>query len=247
MRRVLWVMALLLCLSVAAGAYSPPNSAQILSRTWNDDSDSILTVVNNFPNAISFDDQKLDGDGVAGEYANLHIWKYSSDGGATATTFAADSFFDIWMDVTVSGDPSTLHEGGMYFETGGWDGKFMVKTNGEIAVFGNIFPFHAFLTPYVPGSTVKLGLKYFLDPNDNKRKITYTAGAESVTKIFTNAEQGLLTNTTFGGYAQPLIEVGNPQHWGRTDFGNITIVPEPASLMVLGSGLIGLVGLRRRR
>jgi hypothetical protein len=52
----------------------------------------------------------------------------------------------------------------------------------------------------------------------------------------------MLDDARVGGYFQPQIQVGNPDNWGRIAYGNMSYIPEPASL-----ALLGLVVVLRRR
>jgi len=246
------VVALAVFASTAAYAYGPVSSidsAKVYPYKWSDDPDSLLSQVNSYPTYMWFEDRKLDGDGQGGEYANRHVWKFSADGGATDFQFGNATYFEYFANVKVQGDAAggKDHEAGLFFDLNGWDGVLMVKTNGEIAAFGYVLPFYAFLDPYTPGEWVKIGLKYFNDPNDGKNKIIYYAGsAQSPALDFGNTEQGIIDGTTLGGYGQFQIAPGVASNYGSAEWGDITIVPEPGSLMVLGAGLLGLA-IRRRR
>jgi len=261
MNKWFWLCSLALVLGVgcAANAYGPVSSidsAKVYQYVWQDDPDSTLTVVNNYPSYISFRDETLDGDGQGGEYANRHVWRFSADGGATPFEFGNTTYFEYFVDVKVQGDPvaGKHHEAGIFFDYLGWDGVLRVNTNGEIAAFGYVLPFYAFPDPYIPGDWIRIGVKYFQDPDDGKNKIQYYAGsAHSPALVFGNLEQGILDGTTIGGYGQFQIAPGVQSNFGMAEWGNVQIVPvpepaflQPASLMALAAGVGGLT-LRRRR
>jgi hypothetical protein len=52
----------------------------------------------------------------------------------------------------------------------------------------------------------------------------------------------------FGSFAWQLNEQGTAMDdFGARSDGSFTVIPEPASMIALGSGLVGLLALRRRR
>jgi hypothetical protein len=231
----------------AMAQVSSINSDILHVREFNDDSNSVLTVVNNYPSLVSFDDRQLDGDGMGGEFANRHVWRFSNDGGGTAYAFNNNDFFNVSMSVTLDGTVSPRKEAGYLFDTAGGQGQFIVNTDAhEIVAFGGPLPFFAFPATFMAGQTITLGMEYFLDTNDGMRKVIYHAGALSSPALaFTNLEQGIIDGSTLGGYVQGQIAVGNPANFVSAQFANITIIPTPgaAGLVLLGIG----AGLRRRR
>src|SRR6185369_16206805 len=91
------------------------NSANYHPREFNDVAGSTLTVVSNYPALISFDDQNVS---AATGFANRHVWRFSNDGGTTAYRFQNDSFFSVFMTVTLTGDPiSPRKEAGFLLDT----------------------------------------------------------------------------------------------------------------------------------
>ncbi|RYG18095.1 hypothetical protein EON82_23055, partial [bacterium] len=219
-----------LLLGAASLAAAQIDSVKIAERVFNDDPGTVLVTTNTYPSLIRFNETGLDGDGVAPEFANRHVFMFSGDSGASNLIFSNDTFFDISMDVTLDGLAGSVKEAGFLLQTAGGDGQFILKTNGEIAAFGGPLPFHQF-TPngYVPGTTIRLGMRYFMEAG--VRKITYTAGADSFTDTFSNLEQGIIDGTTVGGYAQfPIID-GNANNFGDAQFANFqaSAVPEPSA------------------
>jgi hypothetical protein len=248
--------ARLCCLAVAvhlalmtATQASTINSVILHPRDINDVPASTLTVVNNYPSLVSFDDQRVSGESG---FANRHVWDFSSDAGATSHPFQNNDFFQASMTLTLTGTGSTRKEAGflLHSSVAGY-GQFSVDTDGhEVVAFGGPFPFFAFPRTFNSGDTITLGLTYFLDGN-GKRAIVYSAnGVQSPIEEFANIEQGITDNSTLGGYLQVLNNGLDPSNSGTALFQNISIaVPEPMSIVLLGTGLIFVAGycLRRKR
>src|SRR5882724_4727314 len=127
----------------ASAQISTINSANIHPREFNDVPGSTLTVVNNYPALISIHDQNVS---APSGFANRHVWRYSSDSGATPFRFSNDTFFSVFMDVTLTGDPiSPRKEAGFLLNSIGGDGQFIVNTDShEVVAFGGPFPFFSF-------------------------------------------------------------------------------------------------------
>jgi hypothetical protein len=185
----------------AFGQISTINSANIHPREFNDIPAATLTVVSNFPSEVSFTEQNVS---APTGFANRDVWRFSKDSGATPYRFGNDEFFSATMTVTLTGNPiSPRKEAGFLLSTIGGDGQFIVNTDGhEVVAFGGPFPFYAFPRTFNSGDTVTMGITYFLKSN-GKRAIIYRANClESPPLEFTNLEQGIIDNSTLGGYFQ---------------------------------------------
>jgi hypothetical protein len=217
--------AIVFGLVAASGAYaqlSTINSANIHPREFNDVPGSTLTVVSNYPTLISFQDQNVS---KPTGFANRHVWRFSSDSGATPHRFSNDEFFSVFMTVTLTGNPiSPRKETGFLLSSIGGDGQFIVNTDGhEVVAFGGPFPFYAFPRTFNSGDTVRLGMTYFRKDNGKRAVIYYANCLQSPPLEFSNLEQGIIDNSTLGGYFQivnsPTIATNN----GAAVFQNISI------------------------
>ncbi len=232
------------------------NGAVINERIFNDDPGSTVTTVNNFGAEITITDARTG----AGGFANLHNWRASADGGATAAQFANGDSFTLFTDVTISGDGNG--ESGL--SVAPWwspdvDGRFNMRTSdGEVAVFGGRLPFYSFTAThgvlYTKGDTVTLGVIYNANGNSAGDPATieyiyddgtvYSSGAlafDEGNPAEPYGTWGMLDNAQIGGYTQ----VTGANATLSTTWGNITYTPTPASAALLGLG--GLAAARRRR
>jgi hypothetical protein len=240
-----------LALAAPIGAYAQVgtiDSGIVHSREYNDVPSSTPTVTTAYPSSISFSDQ---GVSAASGYANRDVWRFSSDGGTSAYQFQNNDFFQVSMELTLTGSPtSPRKEAGFLFDTAGGQGQFIVNTDHEIVAFGGPLPFYSFEPAiYNSGDAITLGLTYFLDDN-GKRAVIYSAnGVQSPILEFSNTEQGIIDGSTFGGYFQIQNDGLNPLNSGVASFGNINIaaVPEPATIALLSLGILSLGLLRRCR
>jgi hypothetical protein len=204
-------LALLLAPLIAA-ATPNPNSAVVKTRIFNDCPFTTLTVVNNYPSLISFEDAHLACSG----FANMNNWTLSTDG-VTGAQFGNDSDFDISTDLTITGHG----EGGLRLSP--WfsqdvDGLFNVRsTDGEIACFGGRLPFYTFTgvygLRYHAGDPIHLEMTYkphglnASSPATIEYRVTYLGTSYSSGAL--NFDQG---NTS-----------EDPPHglWGLLNFGEV--------------------------
>jgi len=180
--------------------------------------------VSNYPSLIAFQDQNVS---APTGFANRHVWRFSSDSGASPFHFSNDDFFTVTMTVALTGDPiSPRKEAGFLLDSIGGQGQFIVNTDGhEVVAFGGPFPFYAFPATFQSGETVTLGMTYFLDSN-GKRAVIYSANSlRSPPLEFSNLEQGIIDNSTLGGYVQIVNASAVPTNSGAAIFENIQIGP----------------------
>ncbi len=210
----------------AFGQISTINSAAYFPREFNDVPGSTLTVVSNYSSLVAFEDQNVS---APTGFANRHVWRFSSDSGASPFHFSNDDFFTVTMTLTLTGDPVTPRkEAGFLLDTIGGQGQFIVNTDGhEVVAFGGPFPFYAFPATFQSGETVTLGMTYFLDSN-GKRAIIYAAKYSTNCLLsppleFSNLEQGIIDNSTLGGYLQVVNDPTVPTNSGVALFQDIRI------------------------
>ena len=212
-------LSVILSATVVMAATPPVNSAVLIPRVWNDCPLSVLTMANNYPAQIFFDDNK----GDCGGFANLHVWRYSGDG-LTPAIFPNASDFRSAADLVISGANNA--EAGLQIRP--WwseaDGRFNVRsTDGEIACFGGRLPFFSFTGTYglvyVKGTPIHLEVIYrqnglsMENPATIEYLLTYNSlsyssgvlpfdegnGAEGY------GTWGMLDSAQVGGYAQMFL------------------------------------------
>jgi hypothetical protein len=241
------LLALGLTLGAVAAMASPlANSAVILTRIFNDDSDSNVQTFDNYPVQVWIDDSVLNGDGFGNEFANLHIWRLSTDD-LTPAVFNNGDGFSLAATVVLNGTGNG--EAGLNVSP--WwsqnsDGRFNIRTpDGEIACFGGRLPFYSFTgsqaLSYVKDTPIRMEviyrpnglsavspatIEYKLNYNSN----SYTSG-ELAFDMGNPAEDpphglwGMLNDARVGGYIQPRIVVGDPNNQVRATWSDIVYVP----------------------
>jgi hypothetical protein len=239
----LWLVALVALVGVSstpAAATPAPNGAAVKTRIFNDCPTSVLTVTNSYPASVKIDDTVLD----CGGFANLHNWRFSEDGGATAAVFNNDANFRYGCDLVMSG--TSEGEGGL--QVAPWwsqdvDGRFNVRTtDGEIACFGGRLPFYSFTGShainYVKGTTIHLEIEYrpnglnVAAPATIEYFVTYNAINYSSGPLPFDqgnpAENppygvyGMLQDARVGGHFQPFLQGGNSAAGLSAEWSNIT-------------------------
>jgi len=247
-----------LCLAAASGVYAQPIDSAVLNlRIFNDDPGSTLATVNNYPTLVEISDTRTGGGG----FANLHNFHLADAG--VVHSFANGEFSSFSADLTISGAGDG--EGGLQLSP--WwsqnvDGRFNFRTtDGEIAVFGGRLPFYSFTgsqgLTYTKGETVRVGFDY--NPNSlsagDPATITYrlTMGSTDYTSGVLAFDEGNpaegfgswghLDDARIGGYVQVFSSAGNL----TTQWGNMSYVPEPSSMVLTSLGLLGLMMRRRKR
>jgi hypothetical protein len=245
----------LIGLAAASSAYAQVttiNSAVITPRVFNDVTNATFTSINAYPSFIAFSETHVSR---ATGFANRDAWQFSNNG-TTAYQFQNGDYFGASFELTLSGNPiSPRKEAGFLFSTvNDGDVQFIVNTDGhEVVQFGGI-SFYSFNAnngiTYNSGNTITLGMVYFKDGN-GKNALQFSAnGVHSpVFEFGPTVGSGALdigNGSTLGAYFQIGNDPANPNNAGSVLFQNITIVPEPSVLALLGLGLLPLVFRRRR-
>ena len=218
----------ILAANVATAEISTINSVVYTPRdpVFNAVSNSVLTVVSNYPSLISFEDQNVSV--TNNVYANRHSWHFSSTSGASPFAFSNSEPFTVTMTVTLTGDPTTPRkEAGIVFNNPLNDGgEFILDTDAhEVVAFGGFLPFYAFPKTFQSGDTVTMGITYFKDSN-GKWAVIYEANCmQSPPQEFSNLEQGVINNTTIGGYMQVVNAPTVKTNTGIAVFQDIKIGP----------------------
>jgi hypothetical protein len=235
----------------AAGVTSI-NSAVVTPRVFNDVTNATFTGINNYPTFIAFAET---GVSKPTGFANRDLWQYSANGTSPYQFQNADYFYASF-NLTLTGSPITPRkEAGFILSTtsGNGDIQFIVNTDGhEVVQFGGI-SFYSFtgngFPAYNSGQTINLAIKYFKDSNGTNALQFYANGVASPVFDFPGTGAagitGIGNGSTLGGYFQIVNDPNNASNRGDALFQNITMIPEPSTLALVGLGSLAVL-LRRR-
>ena len=217
------------------------NSVVIQARRYNDYAGSTLSIVNNYPSLVSFNE----GPFGTGNWANHHNARFSTNG-TTARSFLNAEAFDISVNVNLAvGSIGPRKEVGFRMDTFiGGEGQLMVASDGEVAAFGGPFPFYTFGNVYTAGTTARLRMIYRPGAVST---VEYRFNALTSGQLaFGNSENGVINGSDFGMYVQNQPNDNNPNDFSNASFTNFAVaVPEPMSMLALAAG-VGVL-LRKRR
>jgi hypothetical protein len=244
------------CLLASAALATPvPNSAHLDTRVFNDCPLSTLTSTNAYPATVSFTDVMHP---ACVGFANLHVWSFSEDAGASSALFVNGSNFKMCATFTISGNGQG--EGGLRF--GPWwaplsDGRFMANAEvghvpaGEIACFGGRLPFYSFTgnhgISYVKGTPIYMEMNYAANglssgsPATMQYRVIYNSITyDSPVLAYDEGNPsenpphgvwGCLNDAMVGGYFQARANTGADLTgtWSEICFTNNDVVPTRSS------------------
>lgn len=247
----LGALALVVMVALAADlASAQPNAAIIKERIFNDCSTSVLNTTNNYPTLIDISDSVLD----CGGFANLHVWRFSEDGGTTEMVFNNGDGFRFAANLVISGTA----DGEAGLQIAPWwaqdvDGRFNVRTtDGEIACFGGRLPFYSFTVShglsYTKGEPIFLQITYLpndltmANPGTIEYELTYE-GSDYTSGVLAFDEGnpmepygtwGILDDARAGGHVQVFLQAGNPDaavqaEWRDIEFEELAVPVEAST------------------
>jgi len=148
--------------------------------------------------------------------------------------------FNNWTTAGAATDPAFTNLAGSFSGT-----VSGITTTGAAAFIITATPPPGIILDTNPNKGVVIKLLLNGAPSD-----TVTVGV--VNRLPNPGTEGLAPDTFYrDANGNGIIEIGEARTFSGRDFDNLAIalwvVPEPASMMALGSGLLGLIALRRRR
>lgn len=252
---ILAALALVAMTSVAYAQTPNPNGVFYNLRVFNDCPASTVTTGGSYPSSFYIDDSVLPCSG----WANLHIWRFSEDGGVTPAEFHNNSNFSFCADLVISGQDTNGGEAGLSIFP--WwslsDGRVNVRIpDGEIACFGGRLPFYNFTAVegihYVQDTPIHLQIMYISGPVGPSAgapaQIQYTVGyggntytspwlgfdEGNVAEGVVHGNWGILNPAYAGGFFQPRLDPGNFNSnlratWSNVCYTNLQVVPTQTS------------------
>jgi hypothetical protein len=241
--------ALTLTLGAAsAQAYSVnPNGVHFITRIFNDCPASTVTTDGSaYPATVFIDDTLLPCSG----FANLHVWQFSTDGGATGALIDNWADFSFTTTMVLGGNDANGSEAGVNIAP--WwfvaDGRINCRIpDGEIAAFGGRMPFYSWTDPshgglhYVANTPITLTMTYHhngltsASPGTIEYNVfyggnNYPAGPFALDQGNPGEDPphglwGILSPASAGGYLQARLDPGNFQStmratWTNTQYTN---------------------------
>ena len=260
-------------LASATGAYaqiSTINSA-VTAHVFNEIPGATVSLVPNYPTSITLGETNVSKSPSGG--LNRDVWQFSANG-TTAYQVQGSDYFQASFNLTLTGSSISgvdLEAGWLFSNPGGTFGgdlQSLVIANGQVVQFGgpSYYPFSPAaggypkfpgapnVPNYVLGQTYTLGLNYVVDPNTGKNAFQYSVNgvlAESAAgNTYFDLNPGQFIGSAgdvLGGYFQIGNDVEDPSNNGTAVFSNINIteIPEPSALALVGLGVLSLVFRRR--
>lgn len=251
-----FIISAMFVLAASGSAFATYNGVRVNERIFNERPLSALTITNNYPTSIRFEENNFG----PGGFANRHAAYLSEDGGATNADFDYGDPFDITVSVNHLLSTNVAVEAGIQSDLFGL-GFFGQLPNGEVVSFGSVLPFFSFgFQPF--GASIDLRIVHDPGTGDGINPLPL-GGTPSTIEYLYDLGSGWVSS---GQIQMTGLEGGIPsafpfflgfgvQHNGSTEIGafadtvfdniNVEKIPAPGAMALVG--LAGLVGLRRRR